>query len=142
MCSPFPFDGSRTAFESLVAGVPLVTLPSDMLRGRMGQAFLRTMGIPELSARNFSEYIAICLKLYRNSTFFLDTRQKVRDRVYLIWEDLEVAHSWVRFVSRVVGTDIPAWDTFALSSGRDVGRETALRELRRGNRLYFDGINE
>ncbi len=47
---PFPFDGSRTSADGLIAGKPVLTLPSEYLRGRMGVAFLSTMNIPELVA--------------------------------------------------------------------------------------------
>jgi len=33
---PFPFDGSRTSADGLSVGVPFLTMPTEFLRGRMG----------------------------------------------------------------------------------------------------------
>ena len=44
MLHPFPFGGSRTSADGLALGVPIVTAPTAMLRGRMARSFLVTMG--------------------------------------------------------------------------------------------------
>lgn len=49
---PFPFDGSRTAADSIALGVPLVTLPSARhARGRMGGALYDAAGLGDLVVR-------------------------------------------------------------------------------------------
>ena len=68
MLHPFPFDGSRTASEALALGKPLVTLPSDHLRGRMGLALLRTLGLDDpdawgLVARDRDQYVRHAVRL-------------------------------------------------------------------------------
>ena len=135
---PFPFDGSKTSADSLEAGVPLLTLPTEYLRGRMGAAFLRTMNMPELVARSVSDYIDIAEKLGTNKDFYLQTKKRVVAKVDLIWEDLEVPFGWVQFLSTVIGRPSPSWDEFVGQTGRNVSLETRLRDTRRANQLSFD----
>lgn len=45
---PFPFDGSKTSLDMLIAGVPYVTLPTEYLKGRMGQMYYHIMDLDEL----------------------------------------------------------------------------------------------
>ena len=101
---PFPFDGSRTSADSLAMGIPMITMPTEYLRGRMGAAFLRykrftsicntnrTMNIPELVARNRSEYVKIAHELSVNSALYSSVTKKIKERSHLIWEVYIVLH--------------------------------------------------
>ena len=52
--------GSRTSADGLANGVPVLTLPAEYLRGRMGVQFYRSMGMPELVAHNRSVHERGC----------------------------------------------------------------------------------
>ena len=134
---PFPFDGSRTSADGFVVGVPVLTLPTEHLRGRMGAAFYRTMGIPELVAHNMSEYIRIAWKLCTNSTFYTHVRQLIIERTHLIWEDMEVPFGWSTFLSTAAGIHPPSWDEYLAQSGRNITIENTLRKIREENRAFF-----
>ena len=146
---PFPFDGSKTSADGLYGHVPLVTLPTESLRGRMGQAFLRTMNLPELVARDRDDYVAKCLALLKDPALLASVKQRIRERVGLIWEDMEYAHSWTNMLIKAAGIELPAsgggsattgtmsWEDFVRQSGRDVAKETKLRDLRRENARLF-----
>lgn len=136
---PFPFDGSRTSADSLIANVPYVTLPSEYLRGRMGLSFLRTMNIPSLVAKNSSDYVNIAIQLFTDPVFYESMRSKIAKSLYLIWEDMEVPFEWTVFLQRVAGIDkIWSWDEFIHNSGRNVKEETRLHKHRQENRNLFD----
>ena len=135
---PFPFDGSRTSADGLIAGVPVITLPSEHLRGRMGAAFYRTMNIPELVAKNRSDYAHIAIKLSANSTFYSHMRQLILERSGLIWEDMSVPFNWMQFLARVSGLLSPSWERFLEGSERNVSHEMKLATLRENNRKSFD----
>lgn len=123
---PYPFDGSRTSADALLMGVPIVTLPTEYLRGRMGAALMRTLNLPELVAHNASHYLHIAKQLYHNPSFFQEMKEKLggnRNTSYhrllqqqhphlmkeaqpgadLLWEDLDYAYSWTRFLLQVCG---------------------------------------
>ena len=57
----FSFDaGSRTSADGLANGIPVLTLPAEYLRGRMGVQFYKSMGMPELVAHNRSVHRLEC----------------------------------------------------------------------------------
>jgi hypothetical protein len=137
---PFPFDGSRTSADGLIAGVPVLTLPSEYLRGRMGAAFLRTMNLPELVARSRMEYIQIAVKLAEDRPYYERIKSAIKDRLHLIWEDMEYVHSWAQFLCTAAGISPLNWDDFIRQTGRDLPHETALRDERRRNHELFDTV--
>lgn len=98
---PFPFDGSRTSADAILVGIPYVTLPAEYLRGRMGSAFLRTMNVPELVAQNIDDYVDISYRLLRDKQFYAATKKKLIENSYLIWEDMEVVHSFTNLLLKV-----------------------------------------
>lgn len=106
---PFPFGGGTTTCETLWLGVPLVTVTgvsitesSDTEGGvagsaqtvadapttfparfasRMGQAFLRNIGLPELVAETLPQYIDIAVQLARDAPRMAQLRQSLRPRM-------------------------------------------------------------
>ena len=137
---PFPFDGSRTSADGILAGIPFVTLPTEYLRGRMGASFYRTMNIPELVARNMSEYVAIATKLGTNQTFHKNMVALVKQRGYLVWEDMEYPYEWTRFLARLAGKTPPTWLEFLAKNNKDLNEENNLRDQRNINRAQFRSV--
>ena len=135
---PFPFDGSRTSADGLVVNVPVITLPAEYLRGRMGAAFFRTMNMPELVARNRSEYVLMAARLGSDRAHRDRVRARIAERLPLIWEDMEYVDAWYRFLCTAVGLPPLRWEAFIAQTGRDVANETRLRDTRRANRAAFD----
>ena len=134
---PFPFDGSRTSADGFIVGLPVLTLPTEHLRGRMGAAFYRTMDIPELVAHNMTEYIRIATELCSDSLFYHHVRQLIRERTSLIWEDMEVPFGWSTFLSTAAGIRPPSWEEYLIQSGRNISEENRLRRIREENRRSF-----
>jgi hypothetical protein len=136
---PFPFDGSRISADSLTAGIPYVTLPSEYLKGRMGASFYRTMNIPELVARDVREYVEIAVRLSLDAAFMQEMRDAIAARSWLIFDDMEVPYSWSLFLLRAVGERALTWPDFLLTcSDRDVKEEMRRSEIRVSNQQLFD----
>lgn len=134
---PFPFDGSRTSADGLGVGIPVLTLPTEYLRGRMCHAFYRTMDLPELVAQNRSDYVNIAVKLAYDSQFYQSVKQRLVDNSYLIWEDIEVPFMWSNFLTHLGGARPVNWDQFLLESGRNIAKENDLKRKREENRQNF-----
>lgn len=134
---PFPFDGSRTSADGLIAGKPVLTLPSEHLRGRMGAAFYRTMNLPELVARNRSEYVRIAVNLCDNATLYAHVSRLIAERLPLVWEDMSVPYEWARFLALAAGARALSWAEFVTASGRSLSAETELRVQRETNARDF-----
>ena len=107
-----------TALDAIEAGIPYITLPSEYLRGRMGQTYYRTMNIPELVAKNRSDYIHIALRCITDENFKSNVIEKILTRRYLIWEDMAVPFGWTQLLTRVMGREVMNWDTFIMTTGR------------------------
>jgi hypothetical protein len=135
---PFPFDGSKTSADALEVHKPLVTLPTEYLRGRMGAAFLRTMNLPELVARNRSEYVDIAVRLSQDAGFYDQMVGLITERVDLIWEDMSVPYAWTQLLCGLTGSPAPTWGTFLASSGRDTEVEQRRAAARDSNARLFD----
>jgi predicted O-linked N-acetylglucosamine transferase (SPINDLY family) len=109
---PFPFDGSRTSADGLHAGLPVLTLPAEQLRGRMASAFYRTMDVAEMVAHNVTEYVSIAARLAVDTDFYSYVQALIRSRVHLIWEDMEVPFQWARLLARLGGAPSLQWHDF------------------------------
>lgn len=58
MLDTLHFGGSNTAYDAFAAGVPVVTLPGALPRGRYTYAMYRTIGIDDCIATSMDDYIA------------------------------------------------------------------------------------
>jgi protein O-GlcNAc transferase len=87
MLDPFPYGGGNSSLEAFSFGVPVVTLPTEFLRGRITQAFCRRLGVDECIARNLADYIAIATRLGTNPEFRHQLRNKIFAGQSQIFED-------------------------------------------------------
>jgi protein O-GlcNAc transferase len=67
-----PFGGGNTSYDGLTVGTPIVTMPTQFMRGRITSSLYRQMGILDCVAGSPDEYIKIALRLgtepdYRNA---------------------------------------------------------------------------
>ncbi len=60
---PFPFNGGTTTCESLLAGVPVITLPGERSASRVGLSLLSSAGLHECVARDEAHFIEIVRSL-------------------------------------------------------------------------------
>jgi len=60
---PIHFGGGNTSYEALSMGVPIVTMPSNFLRGRLTYAMYQQMGFNECVANSADAYINTALRL-------------------------------------------------------------------------------
>jgi predicted O-linked N-acetylglucosamine transferase (SPINDLY family) len=57
MLDTLHWSGGNTSLDALASGLPLVTLPGRMMRGRQSQAMLRMMDLGELVASDAQDYV-------------------------------------------------------------------------------------
>lgn len=63
LLDPIHFGGGNSSYEGLALGVPIVTLPSEFLRGRITYAQYRQMGLMDLVAENPADYVRLAVEL-------------------------------------------------------------------------------
>jgi predicted O-linked N-acetylglucosamine transferase (SPINDLY family) len=98
MLHPFPFGGSKTSSDGLALGLPVVTLATDFLRGRMASSFYKHMEIYDCIANSVLEYVEIAVRLALDAKHRLAVSQTILDRNHLLFENMEVVHEWGNFL--------------------------------------------
>jgi len=71
------WSGGVTAFEAFAQGLPIVSLPGDVMRARHTAAMLRVMELDELIARDSADFVAIAVRLAQDA----DWRGRLAARV-------------------------------------------------------------
>ncbi|HEY2415988.1 MAG TPA: tetratricopeptide repeat protein [Pirellulaceae bacterium] len=102
LLDPFPYGGGNSSLEAFSFGVPVVTLPTEFLRGRITQAFCRRLGVDACIARDVEDYVEIAVRL--------GTDRMARDQVHRqilanqsgLFEEKTAVHSWEDFLQSVV----------------------------------------
>ncbi len=57
------WSGGNTSLDAIAAGLPMVTLPGALMRGRQSLAMLRIMGLGELVATDDEDYVRLAVRL-------------------------------------------------------------------------------
>jgi predicted O-linked N-acetylglucosamine transferase (SPINDLY family) len=77
MLDPVHFGGGNTSYEAFAFGVPVVTLPSQFLRGRITLALYKMMGLDDCIARDAGDYVRIASELGCDSEKRAEMRSKI-----------------------------------------------------------------
>lgn len=78
---PFPYNGGTTSIETLLMGVPLVTLAGDHSIARGGVSLLSNLGLTELIAATPQDYVAIVRRLAGDPARLAALRGSLRERM-------------------------------------------------------------
>jgi predicted O-linked N-acetylglucosamine transferase (SPINDLY family) len=97
------FNGGNTTYEALSVGTPVVTMPTDLMRGRLCAAIQKQIGIAECIAETPDDYVALALRLAMDKTFGDEVRGKILDRNGALFEDAKVVGEWQRFFLEACG---------------------------------------
>jgi predicted O-linked N-acetylglucosamine transferase (SPINDLY family) len=68
MLDTLHWSGGNTSLDALASGLPVVTLPGGLMRGRQSQAMLRALGAGELVARDVDGYVETAVTLGRDAS--------------------------------------------------------------------------
>jgi len=71
-------NGHTTGMDVLWAGCPMVTLPLESFASRVASSQMKTLGLGELIAEDYSSYESIAIRLGRD----VDYRRSIRSRLY------------------------------------------------------------
>ncbi|HCB12834.1 MAG TPA: hypothetical protein DEP36_04595 [Gammaproteobacteria bacterium] len=78
---PFPYNGGTTSIDTLIMGVPVVTLAGDRSIARGGVSLLSNLGLTELIAATPHEYVEIVQQLASDPAQLAALRGSLRERV-------------------------------------------------------------
>ncbi len=102
MLDPIHFCGGNTSYEALALGVPIVTWPSEFMRGRLTLALYRQMGLPNLVAKNANEYIGHAVRLGTDAHYREDMHRRLRETSGVLFDDVAVVRELEQFFLSVV----------------------------------------
>jgi predicted O-linked N-acetylglucosamine transferase (SPINDLY family) len=77
----FPYNGTTTTFESLVMGVPVVTLAGGSHAARVGASILRRIGHEDLVAETLEEYVSRAVALASDPARVKRIRRSLRSEL-------------------------------------------------------------
>jgi len=78
---PFPFSGGCTTIDSLWMGVPVLTKAGDRTAGRFSESFLKLCEVPELIAKDESDYVLKAIELSKDFKRIQEYRRTLREKV-------------------------------------------------------------
>lgn len=108
------FCGGRTCLELWAYGVPIVTLPSPFLRGRIAYGGYRQMGMTDLVARNERHYVDLCLALAGDKGKRAATSARISEASGALYEDKRAVREIEDFFAAAIaaaakGEKLPGW---------------------------------
>jgi predicted O-linked N-acetylglucosamine transferase (SPINDLY family) len=83
------WSGNNTAHEAVACGLPIVTLPGRMMRGRHCLAILQRLGLTDTIANDMEDYVQIAVKLARDRKLREHLRAETLHRKNRIFDDSE-----------------------------------------------------
>jgi predicted O-linked N-acetylglucosamine transferase (SPINDLY family) len=78
---PFPYGGGATTCDALWMGVPVVTLVGAAAVGRGGLSIMSNVGLKELAASDYEQYVRIAVELARDLPRLENMRLTMRERM-------------------------------------------------------------
>lgn len=81
------WSGGNTSLDAIAAGLPMVTLPGGLMRGRQSAAMLRRLGLDSLIARDVSDYADLATRLGRDGDWRREVRSVLAERANLLFDD-------------------------------------------------------
>jgi predicted O-linked N-acetylglucosamine transferase (SPINDLY family) len=75
---PFPHGGGVTSLESLMMGVPVVTLLWPTMAGRVTASIMTALGLPDWIAKTREQYIELAIQKARDLQSLAALRKQLR----------------------------------------------------------------
>jgi predicted O-linked N-acetylglucosamine transferase (SPINDLY family) len=101
MLDPVHFGGGSTTIQALSFGTPVVTLPSEFLRGRISYACYQHMGVDRLVGKDMDDYIKIAVELGKNRDERSSLRQELSQKSEVLFSNMKVIEECESFLQGV-----------------------------------------
>jgi len=101
----FPFGGGNTTYQALAMGTPVVTLPSDFLRGRLSLAIYCHLRVLECAAATVEGYADVAVRLGTDGAWRERVAKQIDENLHRIFDDPVFLEEAERFLMSVVPGD-------------------------------------
>ncbi|TMH83033.1 MAG: hypothetical protein E6H47_13295, partial [Betaproteobacteria bacterium] len=78
----------NTAMLAVACGLPIVTREGRFLRGRLASGILKRMGLPELVGQSEEDYVALAVKLARDTEYRAHIRERMAASRHALFADI------------------------------------------------------
>ncbi len=95
------FSGGITTLDALWHDLPVVTLPGPLMRGRQSYAMLKLIGLDELIAADYDDYVRIATRLATDPTWRGELSARIRSHKAQLYEDASVGIALADFLRQV-----------------------------------------
>jgi len=102
LLDPIHFGGGNTSYEGLALGTPIVTLPSQFLRGRITFALYQQMQVFDCVVATPQEYVARALRLGTDPSYRAAVHRKILDSNGVLFENSAGIRELEEFFRRAV----------------------------------------
>jgi predicted O-linked N-acetylglucosamine transferase (SPINDLY family) len=99
---PLHFGGGNTSFQALGLGVPIVTLPGALMRGRVTAGCYRKMKIDSGVVESIEDYLDLAVRLGTDRAFNALVRAEINSRSAALFEDREAVRELEEFFKSAV----------------------------------------
>mmetsp|Transcript_15106 Transcript_15106/g.22724 ORF Transcript_15106/g.22724 Transcript_15106/m.22724 type:complete len:221 (+) Transcript_15106:28-690(+) len=99
---PFPSSDYTPSFYALAIGVPVITMPSRRIIGRMTYSLYRTIGYEGLVVKTALEYSTLALSIAHKPKERAMHSEKIMSSRHLLFDCSHVVSNWNQFFRRAV----------------------------------------
>jgi CRISPR-associated protein Csy1 len=87
MLDTLRWSGGQTSVDALDCGLPVVTLPGAMMRGRQSTGMLKLIGVEELIAADIDDYVRIATRLCSDPAWRSALSARIRENSSRLFDD-------------------------------------------------------
>jgi predicted O-linked N-acetylglucosamine transferase (SPINDLY family) len=102
LLDPFPYGGGNSTLEGFSLGVPVVTLPTEFLRGRITPALCRRLGLEQCIAQGVDDYVRIAVSLGTDAPLRTQVRDQIVAGQSALFDDVSAVRDWEQFLRAAV----------------------------------------
>ncbi len=102
MLDTLHFGGGNTSYEAFSQGVPIVSLPSQILRGRLTAGLYQRMGLSDCIVHSVEEYLDLAVRLGTDRTYRRTMQSRILAANRVLFEDRESLQAIEEFLETAV----------------------------------------
>ena len=98
--APIHFGAGNTSYEAFAAGIPTITLPSNMMKGRITHGLYRAMNVMDCVADSPQQYIDLAVRVASDRAFAAHVREKILAANHVLYENIAAVRDLETFLKR------------------------------------------
>ena len=101
MLAPIHFGAGNTSYEAFAAGMPTITMPSNLMKGRITHGLYRAMNVMDCVADTPQQYIDLAVRVATERDFAAHVREKILAANHVLYENIDAVRDLENFLKGV-----------------------------------------